>query len=224
MSDPESPEEVEESQSSRRVLFSGLPPFSRQSEAQTTTQETDIRSDEERVAMAVQMRTECCINASFLDLDRVLRELQDKVADANEFTRIGPFGVLPVVSKPSPSLSPGPLPEIESVQAVQDVEQTGRISTPDLNLSLSQFAWGELDDVQAWDALDSALVTFSRFNSEKGSVNGDLSATWDLGINSPLNSFADDTANTLTVGRYGSNQVGESQTFDAGIGTFIQNF
>ncbi|MAD81624.1 MAG: hypothetical protein CL912_01560 [Deltaproteobacteria bacterium] len=30
VSDPESPEEVEESQSSRRVLFSGLPPFSSQ--------------------------------------------------------------------------------------------------------------------------------------------------------------------------------------------------
>ena len=168
------------------------------------------------------MRDECCINASFLDLDRVLRELQDKVTDANEFARIGPFGILPIASKPSPNPSPTPLPEVETVQDVQAVEQTGRISTPDLNLTLSQFAWGGLDDIQAWDALDSALVTFSRFNSEKGSVSGDLSAPWDLAIESPSHNVANDTAIALTVGQYGLTTAGESQTFDAGIGNFFR--
>ncbi|KAH7412736.1 fungal-specific transcription factor domain-containing protein [Cadophora sp. MPI-SDFR-AT-0126] len=195
VSDPELLEEVEESQSSRRVLF----------------------SDEERVAMAVQMRDECCINASFLDLDRVLRELQDKVADANDFARIGPFGVLPIASKPSSDASPDPLPEAQNVQDIQAVEQMGKISTPDLNFSLSQFAWGELDDVQAWDPLNSALVTFSRFNSEKGSINGDIPATWDLAISSPLQSFVNDTANVLVVGQYGPSTPAQGQGFDTGI-------
>ncbi|KAK0121730.1 hypothetical protein ONS95_010016 [Cadophora gregata] len=190
-----SQEEVEEGQSSRRVLF----------------------SDEERVAMAVQMRNECCVNASFLDLDRVLRELQEKVAEASEFARIGPFGVLPVVSKLSASPSPEAHPEPDAIHHVQADEQNGRISTPDLDLSLSQFAWGELDDVQAWDALDSALVTFSRFTSEKGSSNGDVYATWDLAMNSPSQSFANDSTNALAVGQYGPNTGGQILGFDSAI-------
>ncbi|KAG4434032.1 hypothetical protein IFR05_010486 [Cadophora sp. M221] len=195
VSDPEIMDEVDEGQSSRRVLF----------------------SDEERVAMAIQMRNECCINASFLDLDRVLRELQEKVADATEFSRIGPFGILPVASPASSEPSPEPLPQLETSLDAQVVEQTDRISTPDLNLSLSQFAWGELDGLQAWDSLDSALITFSRFNSEKGSINGDVSTNWELAIGSPSQCFLNDAVAVISSGQYGPNAINQSEAaFDTG--------
>lgn len=185
-------------------------------------EKTDNRSDEERVAMAVQMRDECCTNASFLDLDRVLKELQEKVADATEFSRIGPFGILPAASPALSEPSPEPLPQLETVPNVQVVEQTGRISTPDLNLSLSQFAWGELDDVQAWDTLDSALVTFSRLNSEKGSINGDISANWELAIGSPSQYFLNDAATIIPSSQHGPNAISQSlAAFETGTGNLI---
>ncbi|XMA20888.1 hypothetical protein WAI453_013679 [Rhynchosporium graminicola] len=158
-------EEVEESQSSRRVLY----------------------SDEERMAMAVQMRDECCIDASFLDLDRVLKELQDKITDTNELLRIGPFSVFPAASRPTPlptSESP-PSVEVEINQDLDRVEQTEIVSPPDLDLSMAQFTWDELDDLPVWDALDTALITFSRFPSNFGSVNGDGSGDWAPMITSP---------------------------------------
>ncbi|KAH7348421.1 fungal-specific transcription factor domain-containing protein [Rhexocercosporidium sp. MPI-PUGE-AT-0058] len=195
LSDPGLMDEVDEGQSSRRVLF----------------------SDEERLAMVVQMRDECCVNASFLDLDRVLRELQEKVADATEFSRIGPFGILPAASPTLPESSPESLPQLEIIEDVQVLEDTGRISTPELNLSLSQFAWGELDDVQAWDPLDSALVTFSRFDSEKGSLNGEVSINWELEIGSPSQGLLNDAANVLASNLFGPNVADQSLGFDTAI-------
>lgn len=173
--------------------------------------------------MVVQMRDECCINASFLDLDRVLKELQDKVAEATESSRIGPFGIFPAALPSVPDTMPVPelIPQLEIVPDMQVIEPTGRISTPDLELSLSQFSWGELDDVQAWDTLDSALITVSRFNSVKGSVNGNVSTNWDLEISSPSESFLNEAVNALASGQYAPDLIDHDQEFDTGTGNLL---
>lgn len=180
--------------------------------------ETNNSSDEEREAMVVQMRDECCLNASFLDLDRVLRELQEKVIDASsDFSRIGPFGILPLnQSSPLPETPP----ETKNCE-LQVIDQHGRISTPDLNLSLSQFAWGELDDIQDWEPLDSALISFSRLNSEKGSVNGDISANWEAANASQSYAYdVNGSEMTLACSQYGSKRQDQTvtPTFETALG------
>lgn len=133
-----------------------------------------MRTDEEREAMVIQMRDECCSISSSLDLDRVLRELQDRTPVPNEFSRIGPFGILPL-SKDSPNSTPAP------PDNVQDVELVTRITTPEMSLSLSQFSWGDIDDLQTWDALETesaaALVNL-RFTPEKDLFNADTPSQW----------------------------------------------
>ncbi|CZR61358.1 uncharacterized protein PAC_11254 [Phialocephala subalpina] len=152
LSDPDPVEEAEESQSSRRA---------------------DMGTDEEREAMVIQMRDECCSNSSSLDLDRVLRELQDRTPVTNEFSRIGPFGILPL-NKESPKNESPP-------EDVQDVELIARITTPEMNLSLSQFSWGDIDDMETWDALETesaaALVNL-RFTPDKDLFNADTPSQW----------------------------------------------
>jgi arginine metabolism regulation protein II len=88
-SDPESLESLDggDGQSSRRVLFSG-----RCSQNLSLAEGSYDEADEDRATMAVQMRDECCANSATLDLDEVLRNLQNRIADAADFTRIGPFG------------------------------------------------------------------------------------------------------------------------------------
>ncbi len=158
----------------------------------------------------VQMRDACCLDASFVDLDRVLRELQEKVTDASVgLSQIGPFGVLPISQSPPSPETPSETKDCE----MQTIDQPGRLSTPELNLSLSQFAWGELDDAQAWDSLDSALISFSRLNSEKGSIDGDLSTTWET--TSPAQHFAfevNGAATALVCSQYGNKRQDQTGT------------
>lgn len=128
--------------------------------------------DEEREAMVMQMKEECCSVSSDLDLDRVLRELQDRVP-GDEFSRIGPFGVLPLSNVSPKTESPS--------DDVQGVETIARITTPEMNLSLSQFSWGDIDDLQTWDALETesatALVNL-RFTPDKDLFNLDSPSQW----------------------------------------------
>ncbi|KAI9047945.1 hypothetical protein LZ554_007747 [Drepanopeziza brunnea f. sp. 'monogermtubi'] len=159
VSDTKSQPGVEESQTSRRVLF----------------------SDEEREAMALRMRDECCVNSSYLDLDRVLRELQEKVSEAGEFTRIGPFSIFP-----SCPPAKAPLPQGETSPIVEVVEQTERTQSPVPDLSLSPFPWGEIDGILHWD-LDSALVP-----NAKTLVSADIDSNWETGIADSSLSFACD--------------------------------
>lgn len=123
--------------------------------------------------MVIQMREECCSVSSEFDLDRVLRELQDRVPVTNEISRIGPFGILPL-SKETPKSEPTP-------DDLQDVELIARITTPEMNLSLSQFSWGDIDDLQTWDALETesaaALVNL-RFTPDKDLFNADTPSQW----------------------------------------------
>lgn len=53
-------------------------------------------TEEERAAMTSQMQDECCANSSTLDLDQVLKSLENTIPQESSFTRIGPFGIWPV--------------------------------------------------------------------------------------------------------------------------------
>ncbi|KAL2064381.1 hypothetical protein VTL71DRAFT_4875 [Oculimacula yallundae] len=197
VADPPLSEEVDEGQSSRRVLF----------------------SDEERVAMAVRMSHECCTNTSFLDLDRVLRELQDQVTDATEFLRIGPFAIFPATPLPVPTPEPEPLQQtdMEVVEDVEIVEQDGSVSGSDLNLSLSHFAWSELEDTHAWDALDTAFLPFSGFNSGKGSINGNSCGIWDPITSNQTQSYPHEAITMEVTGQYTPDMLSLSGQFDLSI-------
>jgi hypothetical protein len=131
----------------------------------------DMGKDEEREAMVMQMKDECRSISSNLDLDRVLRELEDRVS-GSEFSNIGPFGILPLNNSQT---------KIESPDDAQDVELIARISTPEMNLSLSQFSWGDIDDLQTWDALETesaaALINL-RFTPDKDLYNADTPSQW----------------------------------------------
>lgn len=123
--------------------------------------------------MIVQMRDECCPNASSLDLDRVLRELQDRTS-GDDFSSIGPFGIL----HPNSSSRPINLPEAEDTQ---DVELVPRITTPEINLSLSQFAWGDMDNLATWDTLETESATAlinMRFTPDKDLYIADSPSQW----------------------------------------------
>lgn len=125
--------------------------------------------------MVLQMRDECCSVSPVLDIDRVLRELQDRLPALDEFSRIGPFGILPLncESPKTDSLS----------EDAQDVELIARIATPEMNLSLSQFPWDDMDDLQTWDALETesatALINL-RFTPDKDMelFNADTPSQW----------------------------------------------
>lgn len=76
--------------------------------------------------MVVQMSEECSFN-SCLDLDRILHELQESTPD--DFRMIGPFGVLPIGNESSP--------EDEEIAAVSIVEDLVPLSTPELDMALT---------------------------------------------------------------------------------------
>lgn len=122
--------------------------------------------------MIIQMRDECCSVSSNLDLDGVLRELQDRIP-GNQFLRIGPFGILLLNNESPKTESPS--------DDAHDVELVARIKTPELNLSLSQFSWGDIDDLQTWDALETesatALVNL-RFTPDKDLCSADTPSQW----------------------------------------------
>ncbi|TVY46986.1 Arginine metabolism regulation protein II [Lachnellula occidentalis] len=115
-------EEVEEIQNSRRLLY----------------------SDVQRVAMVSQMKVECCSISPSLDIDRLLRELQDQGQEAVDFTRIGPFGILPISNVgQSADLTPS---------ETETGEETHSVQTPEMP-ALSEFAANGLEEFRILDSL-----------------------------------------------------------------------
>lgn len=102
--------------------------------------------------MSLQMRHECCENNGTLDLDRVLREIQEKGSEVKGFSRIGPFGVLSVEKGLSQ-----PIFDVCSLASVpvedQRVEEVPKISTPDINFAVSQIDWDKLESLQTWESI-----------------------------------------------------------------------
>jgi arginine metabolism regulation protein II len=155
---------------------------------------TNISSDEERAAMSLQMREECCSLQSSLDLDQVLRELQERIVEANDFSRIGPFGILSMEKET-------PVAKLDSAQSLEltpngceKVGEVPRIPTPSLGLSVSPINWAGLEEFQGWEsfATDSADV-FAPSNYDPTRL--EPSSEWDLAISSPqpyLNQITED--------------------------------
>ena len=128
------------------------------------------------------MRNECCSHYSTLDLDRVLRDLQEAVPKSSEFTRIGPFGILNVESEASPPMIAESCGIVEENQNLED-----RISTPNLHASLSQFVWGEQEELQAWDALENHIPVADDTRPECApdgeTCDEETAPNWELSIN-----------------------------------------
>jgi arginine metabolism regulation protein II len=95
--------------------------------------------------MVVQMSEECSFN-SCLDFDRILRELQESTQDG--FRRIGPFGVLPIGNESSP--------EYEETTAVPIIEDLVPLSTPELDMVLTDSVWGDIENLG--DIPENAVV------------------------------------------------------------------
>src|SRR6185437_13559659 len=123
--------------------------------------------------MVTQMRDECCFNSTNFDLDRVLRELQDQTTGSDGLTRIGPFGVFPLNSDSPKSES--------SPEDIQDIGVVARITTPEIDLTLSQFTWADIDGLQTWNTFEAesatALINL-RFTPDKDLYNADIPSQW----------------------------------------------
>lgn len=98
--------------------------------------------------MAIQMRDECSANSASLDLDEVLRNLQNRIPATSEFTQIGPFRILPLTidcrncNHDFVAQNGGISDDI--------MEKEPRASTAELHLVLDNLSWDQLDDFQAW--------------------------------------------------------------------------
>lgn len=97
--------------------------------------------------MSLQMRNECCENSSALDLDRVLKDLQDGLSELDGCARIGPFGILTV----------GKEPKVDTIEIInQDVddhivERSDLMPMSELGFSPSQLNWDCFDDPLFWN-------------------------------------------------------------------------
>lgn len=117
--------------------------------------------------MVGQMKFECSYDSG-LDVDRALRELQEKTSDVDDFCRIGPFGVLPLQKEP------GADEEIVS----PNLQVISRLSTPKLDLSLAGFAWDDLDGLG--DITGNAIVeSESGFSNAAQTFEEDARPIWE---------------------------------------------
>lgn len=134
--------------------------------------------------MSAQMTEECCIDRTYFDLDRVLRDLQDRISEVDEFSRIGPFGILSI----GKDLLPGEIiPEtlLPTEQEVgQHVEEVLRIETPQVTVPMSPINWESLDTFQGWEcfATDGADVVMYPEDMTRALVSTENPLNQDLGI------------------------------------------
>ncbi|TVY41544.1 Arginine metabolism regulation protein II, partial [Lachnellula subtilissima] len=81
------------------------------------------------------------------DIDRLLRELQDQGQEAEDFTRIGPFGILPISNAgQSQGLT------TSQTQSGEDIQN---VPTPKMTIALPEFVGNGLGDFQILDHQDS---------------------------------------------------------------------
>lgn len=82
--------------------------------------------------MSLQMRNECSGNSDVVDLDRVLRELQDWMLELDGSTRIGSFGIMTVDEKVRK-------PKMDSTTVVNEVgKNTDLVPASEASFSPSQ--------------------------------------------------------------------------------------
>jgi hypothetical protein len=147
-----------------------------------------MKTDEERNEMVIQMRDECCLNSKKLDLDRVLRDVNDKVPQSGDFYRIGPFGVLPLENQVQKDNSDShslrvtsPPIEVQDDEVV--VEEVVQASAPEMALSLSQFSWSCVDLSQPWDQTEpeSSLTMGGLELAANNEIdNENMPSNWDI--------------------------------------------
>lgn len=123
--------------------------------------------DAQRAAMVSQMKVECCSVSPSLDIDRLLRELQDQGQEADGFTRIGPFGMIPISNF-------GQSQDLITSQT-QKGEETQSVSTPDMTIALPEFVANGIEDFRILDSLrlgTSMALSNSSPNSSTEVFNG----------------------------------------------------
>lgn len=123
--------------------------------------------DAQRAAMVSQMKVECCSVSPSLDIDRLLRELQDQGQEADGFTRIGPFGMIPISNF-------GQSQDLITSQT-QNGEETQSVSTPEMTIALPEFVANGIEDFRILDSLrlgTSMALSNSSPNSSTEVFNG----------------------------------------------------
>jgi arginine metabolism regulation protein II len=98
--------------------------------------------------MVIQMRDECCVNASHLDLDQVLRDLQNRVFETDEFTRIGPFGIMPIARTGTCDSNPV---HSRGDSGADTVGREHRQSAEEFDEKLLDLNWGQMESFPAWE-------------------------------------------------------------------------
>jgi len=159
--------------------------------------------------MVSQMKVECCSISPNLDVDQLLRELQDRGQEAKDFTRIGPFGILPISS-----IEPLSRPQLPHMNGLQNpIEEIHLIPTPEILIPLSESVWNETEDFQIWDSPDletSSPLVNSNLNSSIEMLHSNFDPTSAL-ITTPGDIYTE-TRDDLAASLYESLQ---DQAWDA---------
>lgn len=131
--------------------------------------------------MSLQMTHECCESNGTVDLDRVLRKIQERASGLKHFSRIGPFGVFSVDKELSPpsldtcTSSSHPLED-------QKAEEEPKISTLDMDFAVSQIDWDKLGNLQTWESIvvPDDVQTNSESCQPKEAFDYNLPSGWEL--------------------------------------------
>jgi hypothetical protein len=135
--------------------------------------------------MSIQMRNECCEHSPTLDLDKVLRELQERILELNGFSRIGPFGVLLMNKEASEPPMDTSLLDDHQTKNPNALEEP-RLSTPELNYAVSQIDWHALEDPETWESIEvpNDLLANAEYSHPKDIFTAEDPASWDVSIGS----------------------------------------
>jgi hypothetical protein len=133
--------------------------------------------------MTISMRNECCKNSLVLDLDQILRDLQEKAIEVNDFFRIGPFGVLS--TRRGPTLHEVDMMSPENVNVVEDVTQEENSFSPAQFTSfVPQLDQNSLENSRTWQSI-AALgerIMSSECHLPKEPLTNSNSTHWDTSI------------------------------------------
>jgi hypothetical protein len=131
--------------------------------------------------MSLQMRDECCKKSSSLDLDRVLRELQDRVSELDDFSRIGPFGILSIGKEPTRKGLGTALSEAHR-EGDQTLDTETRVPGVVSSFNVSELDWDKFENLETWESIPTPANLFlnSDYDKPKEPVESDDPSNWEL--------------------------------------------